>query len=388
MLTDAKIAAIKPPAKGQTEYPDAKVTGLRLRVGAGGQKTWTVRRRVGAKIVNRKIGTYPAMRLAPARAAAETLIAALERDGTTDALDRTFEQLASDWIEKVAKPNNSSWRLQERRLELHVLPQWRDRKLVEIKRRDVRDLIEPLEGDVLPNRVLTLVRTIFRWALSRDLIDASPAEGIAKPNKEVSRDRVLTMDEVARVWAAAGLLGYPTGHWLQVLLLTAQRRSEVAEMRWRDVDLQEGAWTLTAGDTKSDRAHMVPLSPAVVQILKSMPRLGEYVFTTTGDTPIGNFAQAKLRLDRWMGSRDEAIEPWRFHDLRRTAATHMVRLGISETTVGRVLNHAAQGVTAKVYALHSHAPEKRHALEVWAAEVDRAVNGDRGANVVRLRNGT
>lgn len=385
MLTDAKIAAIKPPAKGQTEYPDVKVKGLRLRVGAGGQKTWTVRRRVGTKIVNRKIGSYPAMGLAAARAAAEKLIAALERDGSTETLDRTFGQLAADWVDRVAKPNNSSWRLQERRLELHVLPQWRDRKLVEIKRRDVRDLIEPLEGDVLPNRVLTLVRTIFRWALSRDLIDASPAEGIAKPNKEASRDRVLTMDEVARVWAAAGLLGYPAGHWAQVLLLTAQRRSEVAGMRWRDVDLQEGVWTLPANDTKSDRAHMAPLSPAVVQILEAMPRLGEYVFTTTGDTPIGNFAQAKLRLDRWMGSRDEAIEPWRFHDLRRTAATHMVRLGISETTVGRVLNHAAQGVTAKVYALHSHAPEKRHALETWAAEVDRAVNGERGAKVVPIR---
>ena len=192
------------------------------------------------------------------------------------------------------------------------------------------------------------------------------------------------MDEIARVWAAAGLLGYPTGHWARVLLLTAQRRSEVAEMRWRDVDLTAGTWTLAASVTKSDRAHMVPLSPAVVAILESMPRLGEYAFTTTGDAPIGSFAQAKLRLDKWMASRGEAIEPWRFHDLRRTAATHMVRLGISETTVGRVLNHAAKGVTAQVYALHSYAPEKRHALEAWAAEVGRAVNGAGGENVVPI----
>ena len=385
MLTDAKIAAIKPPVTGQAEYPDHRVTGLRLRVGAGGKKTWTLRRRVGAKIINRKLGTYPALGLAAARDSAERMIAAIERDGSTEGIDRTFGAVATDWIAKVAKPKNSSWKLQERRLEMHVLPHWRDRRIAEIKRRDVRDLIEPLEGDVLPNRVLTLVKTIFRWALSRDLIDASPVEGIAKPNKEASRDRVLTMDEIARVWTAAGLLGYPTEHWLRVLLLTGQRRSEVAEMRWRDVDLDNGTWTLAADDTKSERAHLVPLSAAVVAILKAMPRLGEYAFTTTGDAPIGSFAQAKVRLDKWMASRGEAIEPWRFHDLRRSAATHMVRLGISEAVVGRVLNHAAKGVTAQVYALHSYAPEKRHALEAWAAEVDRAVNGAGGENVVAIR---
>ena len=385
MLTDAKIAAIKPPSTGQAEYSDNKVTGLRLRVGTSGKKSWTVRRRVGAKIINRKLGSYPALGLAAARAAAEKLIATLERDGSTENIDRTFGEVATDWIAKVAKPKNSSWKLQERRLEMHVLPHWRDRKIAEIKRRDVRDMIDPLEGDVLPNRVLTLVKTIFRWALSRDLIEASPVEGIAKPVSERSRDRVLTMPEIARVWAAAGLLGYPTGHWARILLLTGQRRSEVAEMRWRDLDLEAGAWTIAADDTKSERAHMVPLSPAVVEILKSMPRLGDYAFTTTGDAPIGGFAKAKTQLDRWMASRDEAIEPWRFHDLRRSAATHMVRLGISETVVGRVLNHAAKGVTAQVYALHSYAPEKRHALEAWAAEVHRAVNGAGGANVVAIR---
>lgn len=385
MLTDAKIAAIKPPAQGQQEYPDKKVTGLRLRVGAGGAKSWTVRRRVGSKIINRKLGTYPAMRLATARDAAEKLIAALERDGSTEGIDRTFGDVATAWIERVAKPKNSSWRLQERRLELHILPHWRGRKIAEIKRADVRALIAPLEGDVLPNRVLTLVRTIFRWALSEDMIDVSPAEGIKKPHSERSRDRVLTMPEIARVWTAAGLLGYPTEHWLRVLLLTGQRRSEVAEMRWRDVDLDAATWTLAAGDTKSDRAHMVPLSPAAVQILQAMPRLGDYCFTTTGDAPIGSFAQVKVRLDRWMASRGEAIEPWLFHDLRRSAATHMVRLGISETIVGRVLNHAAKGVTAQVYALHSYTPEKRHALEAWAAEVERAVNGGGGENVVAIR---
>lgn len=386
-MTDAKIAAIKPPATGQQEHPDHKVTGLRLRVGAGGKKSWTVRRRVGDKIVNRKLGTYPAMGLAAARMAAEKLIEALERDGGTEGVDRTFGEIAADWIERVAKEKNDGWKDQERQLELHVYPDWKGRKIAEIKRRDVRELIDGLEGKVLPNRILALVKTIFRFALSRDWIEASPVEGIEKPKKETARDRVLDMSEVARLWNAAELLGYPIGPWARVLLLTAQRRSEVAEMRWSDVDLIAATWALKADDTKADRAHLVPLSPAVVAILEAMPRLGAYVFTTTGDTPISGFAKAKTRLDHYLASRDETLAPWRFHDLRRTAATHMVRLGIGETVVSRVLNHAVQGVTAQVYALHSYAPEKRHALDTWAAEVDRAVNGDKGGNVVELRGG-
>lgn len=387
MLTDAKIAAIKPPKEGQQEHPDNRVVGLRLRVGAGGKKTWTVRRRVGDKIINKKLGSYPAMKLAAARTAAEKLIEALERDGSTEGVDRTFGQAAEYWIENVAKEKNDRWQDQKRQLELHVYPVWRGRKLGEIKRRDVRELIDGLEGKVLPNRILALIKTIFRFALSRDWIDATPAEGIEKPKSERPRDRVLDMGEVARVWNAAELLGYPVGPYVRLLLLTAQRRGEVAEMRWSDLDLKAATWTIPAAGTKADRGQLVPLSPAAVQILDAMPRLGDFVFTTTGETPISGFAKAKSRLDLYLASKGEGLAGWRFHDLRRTAATHMVRLGISETTVSRVLNHAVQGVTAQVYALHSYAPEKRHALDTWAAEIDRAVNGAKGDNVVDLRSG-
>src|SRR5687768_15354822 len=101
MLTDAKVAAIKPPAGGQEEYRDTKVTGLRLRVGTSGKKTWTVRARAGEKVINKKIGTYPAMRLAAARTAAEKLLEAIAKDGSTEAIDRTFGAAAESWVEKV-----------------------------------------------------------------------------------------------------------------------------------------------------------------------------------------------------------------------------------------------------------------------------------------------
>jgi integrase len=372
MLTDAKVAALRPPSSGQKEYPDNKVTGLRLRVGAGGTKAWIFRARARGRTINKKLGTYPGMKLVEAREAALRAVEAVARSGSAEVLERTFGALAEHWIKNVAKPNNDSWKNQERALERHVLPRWKDRKVADIRRADVRDLVEGLEGLVLPNRILTLVKTIFRFALSCDWIDFSPAEGIQKPRIERSRDRVLTMTEMATIWKAAEHLGYPFGPYVRILSLTAQRRTEVASMRWADVDLETANWTIPAAVTKSERKHAVPLSPLALATLHPLPRLGDFVFTTDGRTHMTNFAKLKARLDAYMAAAGPTLEPWRLHDLRRSAATHMVRLGVREEVVGRVLNHAVTGLTARVYALHSYGPEKREAVELWAEELERA----------------
>lgn len=392
MLTDTKVAAIKPPKKGQEEFKDSGpgyVRELRLRVGAGGTKAWAVRKRVGAKVINKKLGTYPAMGLAKARKAAVALLEAIARDGSAEAAERTFGAVAKAWVEKkrADRKRNKSIDLQERRLELHVLPKWKDRKVAEIKRADVRDLIYGIEGDVLPNRVLTTVRTVFRFALSRDWIEFSPAEGIEKPKDENARDRFLDMGEVKRLWQASQLLGYPYGPLVRLLLLTGQRRTEVASMKWSDLDLEASRWILKAGDTKSDRTHLVPLPPPVLDELDKVPRLGDFVFSTDGETHVQGYAKAKSRLDAFIAANSHNLgnfESWTFHDLRRTVATHMVRLGVSMEIVARVLGHAKAGVTAKVYALHEYEPEKRSALDRWAAEVQRVVAGAPPAKVVSI----
>lgn len=389
MLTDAKIAAIKPPKSGQDEHKDGGpgyVRGLRLRVGITGTKTWIVRARAGEKVVNKKLGSYPAMRLAAARVAAGKLLDALARDGNTLAADRTFGALADAWHEKkkADKKGNKSVGLQWRRLERHVLPRWRDRRLVDIKRSDVRELVGGIEGDILPNRVLAIVRTLFRFALSQDWLEASPAEGIDKPKEENARDRFLDMAEATRVWDAAGLLGYPYGQFIRALMLTGQRRTEVASMKWNDVDLDGGTWMLKAPDTKAERAHLVPLSAAVVELLKALPRLGPYVFTTDGETHISGYAKGKARLDSFIAAAGDPLEPWTLHDLRRTVSSHMARLGISTDIRGRVLNHAVTGVTNKHYTPYDFAPEKRSALDRWAAELMRAVAGETSGKVVPL----
>lgn len=373
MLTDAKVAALKPPSSGQREYPDNRVTGLRVRVGAGGTKTWIYRARAGGRTINKKLGTYPAMKLADAREAALKAMEAIARSGSAEVLERTFGALAEHWIKFVAKPKNDSWKNQERTLQRHVLPRWSDRKIADIRRADVRDLVEGLEGVVLPNRVLTLVKTIFRFALSRDWIEFSPADGIRKPRSERSRDRVLTMPELAAIWRAAEHLGYPFGPFIRLLILTAQRRTEVASIRWADIDFDTATWTIPAALTKAERQHALPLSPLALATIEPLPRIGGYLFTTDGRTHMTNFAKLKGRLDAYVVAAGATLEPWRLHDLRRSGATHMVRLGVREEVVGRVLNHAVTGLTARVYALHSYGPEKREALNLWAEELTRAL---------------
>jgi integrase len=382
-LTDTGVKAIKPPASGQAEHPDDLVTGLRLRVGAGGRKAWIVRTRAGGKPINKTIGSYPVMPLAIAREQAQKLLLDIQTTGAPRQ-KRTFADLLDHWVKNDAAENNRSWALQKRQAEIHVLPKWGKRSIDSISRGDVRDLIDGIEGVVAPNRVLALVRRLFRHALSRDWIAMSPAEAIEKPRGEKARDRYLEMAEVKRVYGAADLLGYPYGPYVKMLLLTGQRRTEVASMRWQDIDLDAATWVMGSDDTKADRAHLVPLSPAAVAILKAAPRLGDYVWTTDGETHVQNYTKAKNKLDAFIAAQGDPLDAWRLHDLRRSAATHLVRLGVAETVVSRVLNHSVQNVTARVYALHSYAPEKRSALDRWAAEIGRAVAGKKAGKVVAI----
>jgi integrase len=197
-------------------------------------------------------------------------------------------------------------------------------------------------------------------------------------------------------------MGYPFGRFLQLALLTGQRRTEVAEMRWPDVDLDQKAWTLSAEQTKASRAHVVPLSDAVVAILTALPRKtrtmpngttrpSEWVFTTTGSAPISGFSKAKEIVERKVAAARkeadnsaESMPDWGIHDLRRTAATEMGRLGTAEFIISKVLNHAAAGVTGQVYNRYEYLAEKRHALDAWARYLDTLVNPP-PASVVVLR---
>ena len=372
-LTDARVSAITPPKGGQAEHADDLVQGLRLRVGSGGRKAWIVRSRAGTKLINKTLGPYPLIRLADARDLARDFLITLAREGDARP-NRTFGALTEHWIEHVAKVRNKSWRQQKRRLEIYVLPKWRDRELSSIKRAEVRDLIDGIEGVVAPGRALAIVRTLFRYAMARDWVDNSPAEAMSNPSRDIPRDRYLDMKEVTAVYKVADLLGYPFTGFIKMMILTGQRRTEVASMKWADIDLDAGTWVIASDDNKSARTHLVPLSPQAVELLKATPQFGSYVWSSDGETHVKGYSKAKRRIDAFLLSSGIELKPWRLHDLRRTVATHMVRLGVSELVVGRVLNHALQGVTARTYALHSYDAEKRKALNSWTIELGGKIN--------------
>jgi integrase len=228
-------------------------------------------------------------------------------------------------------------------------------------------------GPIAANRTLAAVRSLFNFAVRRGIIDATPVSLVQGPGEENRRDRTLTADEIRVVWAAAERLGYPFGSFFQIALITGQRRSEVAGMRWAHLDFDEALWTLPAEATKVGWTQVVPLPSLAVDMLRKLPGKAyaagptRFVFTTDGDAPVSGFSKAKLRLDRIIGEArsGEALAPWTIHDLRRTAATEMARLGVSRFVIGRVLNHADRGVTG-IYDRHAYLQEKRHALETWA----------------------
>jgi integrase len=156
-------------------------------------------------------------------------------------------------------------------------------------------------------------------------------------------------------------------------------------MRWADLDLDDATWTVPAEVSKNGRANVVPLSPAAMAIITDLPKHDGYVLRLDGEDHWQSYGFAKRQIDGAIDTQGEPLPAWRFHDLRRTVATHLGRLGVAEAVIGRVLNHAAVGVTARVYNLFAYLPEKRSALDRWAAELDREVAGKADSKVVSLR---
>ncbi len=398
-LTDRAVAALKPPATGRLEVWDATLPGFGLRITPTGKKTWCVMYRVGGRKRRHTIGNYPAVKLAQARelGSASIRAAAIGRDPAADKKQArsvrpgTFAELARAYIERHAKQNKRSWQEDEKKLELHILPTWASRRPEAITRADVIALLDDVEkvAPVGANRVRALLSKIFSWALEKNLLTENPVAGTKALARESQRDRVLSDAELAEVWGACDHLAAPAGDFVRVLILTGQRRSEVAGLRATDLDDADRPrlWTLPRELTKGDRAHEVPIIGSVGEILARLPRFssGQYLFTTTaGKRPISGFSRAKKTLDetvllrrhevalgRRANAQSQAMPGWVLHDLRRTAASGMARLGFPPHVVAAVLNHApasTQGITA-IYNRHRYATEKRGALEAWAAHV-------------------
>jgi integrase len=413
-LTVKAVEAFKPQS-ARREIPDGLLTGLYLVVQPSGAKSWAVRYRANSTPKKLTLGPWPALDLVAARdLGRKALVKVAEgRDPGMEKKERrraqaSGEQDQRDLVEKVvetfierhakAKTREASWRETQRILNKDVVPAWRGRRIQDITRHDVIALLDAVVdrgAPTLANRVLAAVRRMFNWCLERGLLTTSPCLDIKAPSAESSRDRVLSAEELRLIWHACEAIGWPFGPLVQLLMLTGQRRDEVGAMRWSEIDLDRRLWTIPRERVKNDQAHQVPLSDPAMAILRSLPKVGGsagFVFTTTGTTAVGGFSRAKERLDATtlqtmrneaaeMGRNPAEVLPlphWTFHDLRRTAASGMARLGINLPVIEKVLNHNSgsfAGIVG-VYQRHSFGDEKRAALEAWGQFVESLLRGE------------
>ena len=370
------VAAVPAPSQGQVDYFDQTPPSLGLRVAPSGRKTWFVMYRASGRLRRYTLGTYPAVSLADARQRATDARHSVAHGGDPAQARRdgrqapTVAELGAQYLELYAKVQKKSWREDARTLHAEVLPVWGQRQASAITRREVMALLDALMAHgvpILANRTLALVRRLFNWAISRDLLEHNPCQQVRAPGKEHPRERVLSAEEIRLVWAACTVLPPVWDIYMKVTLLTAQRSGEVRTMQWDDVDLTTAWWTIPGTQAKNGRAHRVPLSAPVLALLhqcRTEDSLTSWVFPSPRlqQRPITNVPQTARLV------ADKAGVRYVTHDLRRTAASHMTSMGISRLVVAKILNHAEPGVT-KVYDRHSYDAEKRQALEAWGTQV-------------------
>ena len=371
-LTAAAVDRIKPPAQGQVEHFDKGYPGLALRVSYGGAKSWVFFYRFNGRLRRMTLGTYPALSLAKAREAwrvvreeaAKGRDPAAQRPREVSAND--FASVSQEWLKRDQSAKRS-YAAVERIVTKELLPHWGTRRVDEIGPRDILDLVDGIadRGKVtMARRVQAYVHRFFKWAKGRHIISVNPAADLPKPGAEVRRDRVLTDNELKSIWLATNQLGWPYGNVVKLLILTGARREEIGQLRWDEVD--DDVIRLKGARTKNGEPHDIPLSAEASAILEAGPRIAgaELVFTI-GDK-LTRWPRTKELLDSISGVKD-----WRIHDIRRTVATGLQKLGVSLQTIEAVLGHTGgsrSGVIG-VYQRHSFDAEKRAALQAWGERV-------------------
>jgi len=424
-LTALNVETWKPAAHRQ-EVLDRE--GLYFIVQPSGVKSWALRyrRKSDGKAVKHTIGSYPMLSLKDARSAATALRAEIERGADPHGAkvvarrraaeaDDSFEAVVRRYITDRQSRGKRSWNWTARLLGLMVdgtanpgkcpplavmrdgstdrhgrrrvslVDRWGERRIGDITDTDIIHALDQVSSHapVAANRLHAVLSAFFGWAKGKRLVTVNPCADLDRPAEERPRDRVLEDGELRKVWLAAGELGHPHAGIVRLLILTGQRRNEIAHLRWNEIDLEARALHLPAARTKNARPHDVPLSAQALAIIAGLPpRLveAEHVFTVRRK-PVKSFSHMKLLIDQASGVTD-----WTLHDIRRTVASGLQRLGVRLEVTEAVLNHRS-GSTAGivgVYQRHDYANEKRDALARWADYVDPLVSGKK-ANVVPLR---
>lgn len=299
-----------------------------------------------------------------------------------------------------------SWPQARRQLEMHVTPFLKDKPLPDITSADCNAVLDALIGrPALRRNVWAVMRKLFTWAEDREDIERAPK--IVAPPTVKARKRILSSDELIACWRASFHLDHPRGALIRLLMITLQRRGEIAALPWSELKHNECVWHLPGERSKNGEDHLVPLSDLAREELDALgwKKRGLVLPSSTGKTPISNFSDIKTALDEAMlpilqrlsDERAEAageprheveLQPWRVHDLRRTGTTNLQALGFPIEVSERVINHHQGGSTAGIrgiYNLYEYAEEKGRALQAWADYLRQLVTGATPAsNVVPL----
>lgn len=425
-LTEKRLEALTVKAGTRSEIADDIVRELRIRVGKSGKKSWSMLYRVvqadgkRGEMKRLSLGAYPKVSLAEARTKARAALeqagdgidpAAVKEEEVEQRQTRTFEAVLDRFVELYAKPNTKDGRWAKAQEELakkqaeagagpdvssgqaatprkigrcpaerlladHVASKWRGRLIETITRAEAHEMLDEVieeSGASIAREVRKHLTRMFNWAADRGLIAANPLAGMQRPELGyVSRERVLTIEELGRIWNASKEAAYPFGDMVRLLILTGQRRSEIAGLERGWIHTEQRAVEIPAASYKTKRPHVFPLSAPAWALVEALPKWngGEFLFTTTsGERPVSGFSKSKARLDKKIAEKAakaklEPMEPWTLHDIRRSVATHMARLGIAQEHIERVLGHVVAGV-AGTYNRYSYLDEKRAALEAW-----------------------
>jgi integrase len=380
-LSDRSVRALK-PSGAQADYMDTSLRGFGLRIFASGRKTFFFRYSVRGQGRRLTIGDYgPGLSLEAARTRAKAVIGELAAGGDPQGeraarrAAMTFAELADAYLAGHARPRMKPRSLaEEQRVIAHdLLPAWGQLTAESIQRRDVAALLQAIVArgaEVQANRTRGVLSRIFGYAMEHQVVEISPVLGVRKPTPERSRDRVLKPAEIRALWALWEAEGSQVSVLYRMLLLTGQRKTLVTEMRWEHIE--ESWWSLPKEVTKNRLAHRVYLVPQAQALLAAIPRDSAWVFASerAAGKPLGWVNKAKERYRAASG-----IPDWRPHDLRRTMATEMGDLGISQETIGRVLGHVQRGVTA-VYDRAKREHQVSAAMLAWGRRLEEIVHGE------------
>jgi integrase len=300
----------------------------------------------------------------------------------------TFKDAIEKFLDVYAEPTRY-WKEKRARLTSNDVKAMMNKALATITRKHVADAIDRAKArsHSAARLLFADLRPFFKWAHEREHVEANPMSGITPPKPIEARERTLEDYEIKAFWQAASEASWRFASIYMLLLLTGARREEVAGMKWSELDLDAGVWTLPGARTKNSRQHRVPLAPQAMGVLDRLGigaikaglgyEDGDLVFSTTGHSSPSGFSKAKRALDARMreilGSK---FKEWRVHDLRRTCATGMENLGVDTRVVETALNHVSgtkAGIVG-VYPRGDHREAVRAAFRAWGGHVAALVS--------------